>query len=262
MLELDWSTILWEIVNFLIITVVLYFLVFKPMTKRAEQRAIEKAEAKAELEASREESAALLAEIEDRLANLDKEIQQISDEAYANSQVLQEELLQATREEAEQIMVDALQEARKEQLVDYKENQSKLVDTVLGVTAKTLRKALPPQVHERMLDELSSYIWNLGKTDMRLVESIRESLSERSALVELAVPVPLTNEQYVKLFNTFNALVDDEIQLEVEIDDSLIAGAKARFGDVVLDNSLLAQVEGAREDVDKALELDTLVTND
>ncbi len=34
MLDLDLSTIIWEIINFLVLTVALYFLVFKPMTKR------------------------------------------------------------------------------------------------------------------------------------------------------------------------------------------------------------------------------------
>ena len=120
MLDLNISTIIWEIVNFLIITVVLYFLVFKPMTKRAEARAIEKAENKAALERDVEEAAVRLREIEDRLSHLDEEVQVITDEAYSNSQVLQKELLEATRQEADQIMLDAVQEARKEQAIDIK----------------------------------------------------------------------------------------------------------------------------------------------
>ena len=128
MLDLNIGTIIWEIVNFLIITVVLYFLVFKPMTKRAEARAIEKAENKAALERDVEEAAVRLREIEDRLSHLDEEVQVITDEAYSNSQVLQKELLEATRQEADQIMLDAVQEARKEQAIDIKKNQIELVD--------------------------------------------------------------------------------------------------------------------------------------
>ena len=101
MLDLNIGTIIWEIVNFVIITVVLYFLVFKPMTKRAEARAIEKAENKAALERDVEEAAVRLREIEDRLSHLDEEVQVITDEAYSNSQVLQKELLEATRQEAD-----------------------------------------------------------------------------------------------------------------------------------------------------------------
>ena len=120
MLDLDWSTILWEILNFLIITVVLYFLVFKPMAKRAELRAIEKATLKAELEHDRAEAAVKLDEIDDRLINLEEEIQKISDEAYANSQILQNNLLEATHEEAKTILLNAVNESRKEHLVTSK----------------------------------------------------------------------------------------------------------------------------------------------
>ena len=77
MLDLDLSTIIWEIINFLVLTVALYFLVFKPMTKRAEERAVEKATNRAALIADREEAANKLQEIDERLLNLDEEIQKI-----------------------------------------------------------------------------------------------------------------------------------------------------------------------------------------
>ncbi|MGI6250968.1 MAG: F0F1 ATP synthase subunit delta [Anaerolineaceae bacterium] len=262
MLDINWGTILWEVINFLVITVVLYFLVFKPMTKRAEARALEKAAAKAELEANLEESAVKLAEIEDRLANLDKEIQDISDEAYANSQTLQKELLDATRGEAERIMLDAVQEARKEHLVDVRENQTELVDTILTILRDVLQKVIPPSVHDKLLEELTTNIWNLGRTDMSQVQRIRESLAERHAVVELTLPKAMTAEQYPKVYNAFNALTDADVELRVDIDEDLIAGAKARIGDIILDNSVLAQILGMREDVCQELEMKTINNND
>lgn len=262
MLDLDLSTILWEIVNFLIITVILYFLVFKPMTKRAEARAVEKAAAKAELEANRAESAVRIKEINERLINLDKEIQTITDEAYASSQILRDELLAATREEASQIMLDAVHEARKEQLVEIRDNQAALVDTVLSLTKAAMQKLIPAETHEHLLDELTSYIWNLGKDDMQLVQKIRDSLAERNAFVELSLPMAPSQEQYMKLYNTFNALTDADVELEVTEDPSLVAGAKARIGDIVLDNSIAAQIEKMRTEVENNLELRTLGQDD
>lgn len=262
MLDLDLSTILWEVVNFLLITMVLYFLVFKPMTKRAEARALEKAAARAELEANRAESEEKLNEINDRLANLDKEIQGITDTAYSHSQILQKELLDATREEANRIMMDAVHEARKEQLVDIKENQVQLVETVLTLTRTAIQKILPPQVHDDLLNELTGNIWNMGKTDMKLVEKIRDSLEARNAVVELSLPKAPTQEQYVKLYNTFNALTDKDVELEITEDPNLVAGAKARIGDIVLDNSIAAQIDKMRTEVEDNLELRTLGNDD
>lgn len=254
MLDLDWSTILWETLNFLLITVVLYFLVFRPMAMRAEIRAVEKARLKAELEFDRSEAAVKLEEIDDRLVNFEQEVQKISDEAYASSQNLQTNLLEATRNEAKTIMLDAVKEARKEQFVDIKRNQVELVGAILAITKQTLKSVIPPEVHIRLLDELIASIWNLGKTDIRMVQNIRESLEDRIPTVELSVPVALTNDQHIKLLNTFNALADKEVDFDIKIVPDMIAGLKARIGDLVLDNSLGDQIDTLKDHVSRSLE--------
>ena len=262
MLDLNIGTIIWEIVNFVIITVVLYFLVFKPMTKRAEARALEKAANKAALERDVEEAAVKLREIEDRLLNLDQEVQVITDEAYSASQVLQNELLDATRQEADQIMLNAVQEARKEQAIDIKKNQVELVDTVLSISNQTLRAVTPKSVHDGLLEELHQTVWNLGKTDMRTVQNIRDALVSRSATIDVTLPYEPTQQEHAKMLNTFYALADKEVDLNIIIDPNLIAGVKAHVGDIVMDNSLAAQLETLRDDVTKSLETFTMEEND
>lgn len=254
MLDLNWSTILWEIINFLVITVVLYYIVFKPMAIRAEQRAIEKAQLKAGLQKDRAEAAEKLEEIDDRLINLEEEIQKISDEAYASSQLLQKNLLEATYEEANSIMLDAVKEARKEQLVDIRSNQIELVNIILVITKQTLIKATPPEIHIKLLDELLLSIWNFGKTDLRAVQSIRESIEGRSPVVEITVPTELTLEQRHKVINTFSALADKDVDLEETVSPELVAGVKIRIGDIVLDNSIGSQIDAMRDQVTQSLE--------
>ena len=238
MLDIDISTIIWEIVNFLVLMVVLYYLVFRPMTKRAEERANEKASTRAALQADRAEAAVKLAELDERLLNLDEEIERITDAAYENSQIQQQDLLAATREEANQIMMSAVSEARKEQEVDIKRSQSGLVDTVINISNDTLREITPANVHEQLLEELSSTIWNMGRTDMRMVQNFRESLKDRIPTVDVTVPRELTNEQHMKLLNTFNALADKEVELEVRVEPELIGGIRAQIGDNAFDNSI------------------------
>lgn len=254
MLNLDLSTILLEIVNFLVLTVVLYFFVFKPMTKRAGERAQEKAANRAALIADREEAARKLQEIDERLLNLDEEIERITDQAYKNSQVLQHDLLEATRVEANQILMDAVTESRKEQEVDIKRLQTNLVGTVVHLTNDALTEITPPKAHDDLLEEMTRTIWNMGKTDMRLVQSIRESLAERIPTVEIFVPRELTTEQHMKLLNTFNALADKEVELDVTVQPELVAGIKARMGDIVLDNSVKTHLENMRDEVSRKLE--------
>jgi len=255
MLDLDLGTIIWEIVNFLVLTVILYFLVFKPMTKRAEERAAEKAATLAALLHDREAAAEKLAELDERLLNLDEEIEQITDEAYRNSQIQQKDLLNATQEEANQIMMDAISEARKEQEVDIKRSQMDLVNTVIKISNDTLSQVTPPKVHDELIDELSRTIWNMGKTNMRLVQKVRDSLVDRIPIVEISVPRELSTEQHMKLINTFNALADKEVELEISIQPELVAGIKARIGDVVADNSIGTHLNSLRDDINLKLEM-------
>ena len=86
MLDLDLSTIIWEIINFLALTVILYFLVFKPMTKRAEERSIEKAALRAALQKDQMDAEQRLEELDQRLLNLDEEIEKITDQARTISE--------------------------------------------------------------------------------------------------------------------------------------------------------------------------------
>ena len=85
MLDLDLGTIVWEILNFLVLTVILYFLVFKPMTRRAEERAIEKAALRAALQRDQLDAKQRLEELDERLINLDEEIEKIIDQAYVTA---------------------------------------------------------------------------------------------------------------------------------------------------------------------------------
>mgnify|MGYP000864411919 FL=1 len=254
MLDLDLGTIIWEIINFLVLTIVLYFLVFKPMTKRAEERATEKAATRAALLADRETAALRLAELDERLLNLDEEIQQITDAAYENSQIQQRDLLEATREEANQIMMEAVSEARKEQEVDIKRSQMDLVETVIKISKETLSQVTPPKVHEELIEELTRSIWNMGKTDMRMVQGLRDSLADRIPTVEVVVPRELSTEQEMKLVSTFNALADKEVDLEINIQPELVAGIKARIGDIVLDNSVGTHLNSLRDEINLKLE--------
>lgn len=254
MLDLDLGTIFWEILNFLVLTVILYYLVFKPMTKRAEERAIEKAGLRAALQRDQMDAQQRLEELDERLINLDDEIEKITDQAYVNSQTQQKDLLEATREEAEFLMMEAVAEARKEQEVDIKRLQNDLTNTVIGISNDTLREVTPAQVHDQLIEEMTRNIWNMGRTDMRMVQNIRESLEERIPTVEVEVPRELTTDQRMKLMNTFNALADKEVELEITIRPELVSGIRARLGDIVLDNTIQAHLDSLRDEISAKLE--------
>jgi len=254
MLDVFLDTIVWQIINFIIIAVALYYLVFKPVARNADRRAKEKADLMRELEEDREEAARKLEEINRRLNNLDEEIEQILQEAYEKNKAKQEELLQATYEEAMQIMANAIQQAKQEQRAELNKNRQVFTDAILQITKEILQQVIPPQVNDILIEELSKSIWNLGEDDVQRLNTIRGSLEEQTPMIALTVVRPLTVEQEANLYNTFSALADKDVEINIEVDPSLIAGVRARVGDFVLDNSILTNVESLRDEVNNKIE--------
>lgn len=254
MLDIDLGTILWQTVNFIIVAVILNFLVFKPIVKKSEAQSKKKAKLMAQTEKNEAESAIELQNIKNRLANFDQELQKIADETYDHNKELQQELLEATLEESERIIQDAVVEARKNQMVDFKQQQSKMIEIIMKLSAETIKKVLPPEVHNNLITELVAKIWDLGTTNMHQVNFIRESLAGRTPVIDVSTPLALTTEQTGNLIRTFSALADNDVNLEIEMDESLIAGIKVIIGDQIIENSIRSQLNQIESDVEKTLE--------
>ncbi len=262
MLDIDWITILLEIINFGLITVVLYFLVFKPIVRRSEAQALEKARLMEELKHNHEISEINLAKINERLLNLDKEIQVITDEAYEQNKALQAGLLENTREEAKQIIQDELLELKKEQLINMKLQYKELVGAVLSITSQSLRKLSLSAVHDSLIKGLVDEILSFGKTQVHQVQTIRNSLSGRQANVFIFAAYPLSSEQEVLLVSAINALVDTDVNVEIEIDEDLVYGAKVRIDDLIIENSLASHLEAILDEVDESIEITIMDQNE
>jgi F-type H+-transporting ATPase subunit delta len=102
----------------------------------------------------------------------------------------------------------------------------------------------------------------MGKSDMRAVQNLRDSLVDRVPTVEVAVPRELSVEQHNKLLNTFNALADKEVELEISIDPELVGGVKVRIGDIILDNSIGSHLTSLRDEINQKLESLAATNND
>jgi F-type H+-transporting ATPase subunit delta len=67
------------------------------------------------------------------------------------------------------------------------------------------------------------------------------------ARAEIVAPRPLKEDAIDKLQEALGNLTSKKIEIEVKEDESLIGGIVVRIGDLVLDGSVKAQLEGLRE---------------
>jgi len=254
MLDIDLVTILAQIINFLVLAAVLYFLFFKPILKRMDERAAAKEDALANAKLMEQQAEDKLSKIETRLADIDDEIESQLEQAYHKAQEERNSLLHATQNEAGRILREAEKEASKRQQQEIEELQEKLVDTILDISAQILVRTTPDVVHENLVQDLNSEIWDLGKNDMRQVRTIRESLTERTPTVHVTSAKELSPEQQRSLIRTFSALADSNVSMEIDVEPSLIAGIRVRIGDLVVENTLAMELTELKSEVADSLE--------
>jgi F-type H+-transporting ATPase subunit b len=253
MLNLDFATIAFQIINFLALTALLYYFLFRPVMSRVKTRAADKERLAREMARNREEAAKLRAELEERLANADEEATTIIAKAQEQVEDERTALLEEARAEAERILVEAhvdAQRLRRQAVEDFRDD---VLDAILDISGQVIGRTAPPDVHDALVQQLNDRIWELGRSEMQRVEVLRRSLGDRAPTAYVTSAQPLSAEQQGQLARTFTALADRHVNLELRTDPDLAAGLRVRLGDMVVDNSITGQLNELREAASKAL---------
>lgn len=254
MLNLDFATIAFQIINFLALAALLYHFLFRPVMSRVKAHAAEKERLAREMARDREEAAKLRAELEGRLANADEEAAAIIAEAQEQAEGERKALLEEALAEAERILVEAHADARRLRQQAIEDFHDDVLDVILEISGQVIGRTAPPEVHDALVQQLNDRIWELGRSEMQRVETIRRSLGERTPTAHVTSAQPLSAEQQGQLARTFTALADRHINLELRTEPNLAAGLRVRLGDMVVDHSIGGQLNELRKATSRALQ--------
>jgi F-type H+-transporting ATPase subunit b len=258
MLDLNITTIILEIINFLVLTALLFHFVFRPVIRRVEARAAEKERLRVEMLAEREETARLKAEMESLLANVHEQVAEIVARAETRINREQRALLRSAQEEADRILTEAQTQSQEMQQHALDQFHDRLLDTIISISGQVIAKASPQEVHDSLFQQLNERIWEMGRSDIRQVNRLRRALGERTPVVHAETARDLSPEQRRKLISTFSALADRTVELETHVNPGLAAGVSVRMGDIIVNSSIAAQLNELREEVAQMLERQTV----
>lgn len=253
MLELNITTIIFQIINFVLFAIALYFLLFKKIIERANQKKLKNEEIQAEIERNKHESEKIKESLEKELAMVEQKIEKMVDEAEKRQEEERKQKLDETNHKIEQMTKRAHEEAIKAQQREYAKYNDQFIDTVIEITQYLLTNVAPDEVHQSFIQQIDSRIWELGKKEMRQVEAIRHSLEDRKPTAHLDTAKPISPELQAQLIRTLSALADRNVHLEVHLNPSLGAGAHIRLGDLVIENSFSAQLNELRNSISEKL---------
>lgn len=254
MLEPDLATVLFEALNFIVLTAVLYYLLFKPVMAQIRERAEERQRQMRRLEDERAEAAELRSELALRLSSAEEEAEALIDRARNQSEVERASLMQEAQAEVERILTEAQMDAYRLRRQSVTEFHDELVEAVLDVSGLVIGRVAPDELHDGMIRQLCDSVWELGQSEMRRVEALRRSLGERTPTVVARTAQPLTPEQRGLLVRTFSALADRNVNIDLQVEPQLGLGIEVRLGDLVLDNTIAGRLDELRESVVGGLE--------
>jgi len=253
MLNLDVPTILFEVVNFLILTLLLYLLLFRPIQRRVNQRAEEKRRQQEEIAHQLAQAESAREELDRRLENVDQQAEEILGEAQERMEEIRRSAIDNARQEAERILKAASSEAGQLQEKAVSDHMDEILDAIREVSQRVIRETAPDEVHHRLVQDLNDRIWQLGSGEMDQVQAIRRSLDERSPTVHAASAQPLEEEQIQELRETLSALIDQEVDLEIQTEADLIAGLQVRVGDTLINSTLGAKLDKILEQASESI---------
>lgn len=247
MLDIDLTTIIFQIVNFLILVVILYFLLFKKIIKRAEVRKSELDEMRLSTIKNQEESAHLKMELETALQDINQKIEDAFDKAKNDLEDIRLKVIDELREEAQNILYQSRESVALSQQQSIEEFHQEIIHSAISISKEMLRKTIPSEVHDVLIKQINERVMEMGRTDIAQIETVRKSLADREPILNILTAKPLSKDHQTSIIRTFSALADRNVKIDIKLQEELISGVQIRLGDYVIDNSISSKLDEIAE---------------
>jgi len=243
-LELNWSTVVLEILNFLILVWILKRFLYQPVLDVISRRRAGIEKTLADAETRHAEAVSLREQYEGRLAEWSKERQQ------ARESLARELEAERTRKLAE-LQTTLEQEQEKVRVAGVRRQADtlrKLEETALlhatRFTTRLLQQAAGPELEARLVDMA---ITGLAELPAERIADLRNSYGEPPAVVLVASAFPLPEDQHQRLVQALASIADPDIPQTFAQDSELLAGVRISIGAWVLGANLQDELKGFME---------------
>ena len=238
MLNINFTTIIFQFINFIILAVALYFLMFKKIFSRVQQRKEKLEEIEQAAIQNFEESEKAKIDLQKQIENAQTLVDGRIAQAKSELEVSRYQIIDATKAKAEKIIKQSIESAEFEQKRSIEKFNNELTTSIMEIIKQILFKHSPDIIHNSLVKQTNERIWELGKKEMDRVETIRRSLKDREPALSVETAFPLSKEQQANIVRTFSALADKNVKLDVVLKKDLGSGVRIRLGDFIINNSL------------------------
>ncbi|MFH1086001.1 MAG: F0F1 ATP synthase subunit B [Chloroflexota bacterium] len=246
MLELNATTVILQIINFVVLLWVLGKLVFKPLMSKISARGQVIGET---LQGARDQEAAaahLKREWEERMRQVENQAEDIIQAARTEAAQRGAELLEEARTRLDRLTTEMREELEHERDEIMVRHHEEILDTVLHLASNVVQAVTTRRTHDDLVTNFCASIYQMPQDQ---VEQYRRLMAGRVPTAFVTTPVPLNPEQTRTVSDTLSSLANRRVELQVTIDPGLIAGLQVRVADALIDNSIHQQLSRLRERV-------------
>lgn len=246
MLEFDWATLGFQIINFLILLAALTYFLFRPLRAKLNERGRLLAETYQRAREQEAEAARLRAEWEERMHQAEQHAQEIIEAAEEEASRQVAALMEEARTRFDRLAAQMRADLERQRDEIVAQHYEEILDTAITMAGHVVQAVTTRRTHNDLVVNFCASIYQIPQAE---VEEYRRMMAGRTPVAFVKTPASLTPEQTKTLTETLSSLIDRHITLQISTDPSLIAGLQVRLGDRLIDNSILQQLLRVRERV-------------
>lgn len=238
-MELDWTTLLLEIANFLILVWIMNRLLYRPVMNAIAARREGLARTAAEAERLRDDAAEMETRYRSRLAEWEREKEGLRKEMLAELAAERSRLEAALHAslKAEQARAQAL---REQELADrLREMEKTALAQGTRFVTRLLQELATPQLEERLQD---LFFAELSHLPPERLHAVAAALREPGVTVRAASAYPWTEARRMELRQRLAELCGYEGNIEFVEEPPLMAGVQLRAGPWIMDATLAGEL--------------------
>lgn len=248
MLDIQLSTLIFQIANFLILLAVLARFLYQPLRRAMRERQEAIAEQVHQAETRAQQADADRAQIAVQKRELDAIADRILAEARARATTTGKQIVTQAREEADRLLAEARRASQRQEAEALTGLQRQIRDTAVDLAGEVIARAAGRTVHRALLADLCDTRLAPGGDAFAAVHA---AAAQAHDPVEVVVAYPPSPEEQATLRTSLAGALgrpaaDDGIAFRTEPD--LIAGARILAGFAVVDGSLRRALDDLRRE--------------
>jgi F-type H+-transporting ATPase subunit b len=239
--ELNWSTFLLEIVNFLVLVWILKRLIYRPVLEVIARRKAGIEQALKEARSLKAEAEAMGQRYEGRLTDWEREREGAREALAKELEAERGRRLAALKADLEQQREKALVAEERRQAEALRDMEGRALAQGAAFASRLLAQATGPELEARLLELAVSELRKLPEA--RLAD-LRNRWGERPEAIAVASAHPLSDTQRQTLGESLAAVTGRALPLTFQQDPELLAGLRITLGAWVLEANLQAELRG------------------